>query len=338
MGDIFISYAHKDTEHFVHAFASRLLSYGYSVWWDTVSIAGGTRWRDEIENGVRECTYFLPVISANAVDSKWVGKEIEMAQRFGKTIIPIIIDGSDIMDENFKGIADDQGVSFTSDKLLENAYDQLRQALVGISYNENVKTYEDLPDLQELGSGIKFGGLEPDWIMARSYGTRADSPVALLIGDTPFRANAHIVAPRTSSIVPPETVQVFLQFTGATKDGKFQEYLKYMDKQKSKMPLWTIYVQGPYTITRKTEEFRLPDEGEPEAIDRLWRASANFVLDAINRAGHIQHIAFFLFSPNPLAMIMASDRRFRGFPYDIYHYREHERVMEKKYVRVFSTG
>lgn len=339
MGDIFISYAHKDTEGFVHWFAHRLMQYGYSVWWDTVSIAGGTRWRNEIETGVRACTYFLPVISANAAESEWVGKEIDMALTLKKTIIPIMIDGGDINHRNFRGIAEEhQGIKFTSDQPREAAFERLRQALAGIPHRDTVLTYENLPDLQGASQPLKIDKLEDEWIVARDYGSEPDDPVALLLGDTPFRANAHIVAPRRASIAPPETVQVFLHFTGVTGDRRFQEYLDYMQTQQATMPLWTIYIQGPYTITRRTEEFRLPDEGNPAEIEQVWHDSAGFVLEMIHRAGKIQHLAFFLFSPNPLAMIIASDRRFRGMSHDIYHYREHERAIEKKYVRVFSTG
>lgn len=336
MGDIFISYSHKDTENFVYEFAQRLMRYGYNLWWDTLSIRGGQRWEDEIRKGIEACTYFLPVISKESAKSEWVGKEIRLARKADRTIIPIILEGGDLKAMP-GGIHADQGVRFTDDTDFDTSFNTLIDYLSKLHPQHNRLTYDNLPDLFRDGSNVTFGGVERDWIATKSYGNGVNSEVGLLVGDSPLRANAYIVAARSAPISPPETIQVFLHFTGSVESNIFGEYLDYM--RTTKMPLWTLYIQGPYTRSaRDGEEFRLPEEGKLSDIERSWRTSADFVLNMIERVRfRKRHLAFFLYSPNPLPMILAAKRGF-SLPHDIYHHRHHERVAKKYYVRVYSTG
>jgi TolB-like protein len=61
---VFLSYASED-----RAAAQRLRdslpSYGLEVWYDESDLVGGDAWDQKIRRQIRECTYFMPVISAH---------------------------------------------------------------------------------------------------------------------------------------------------------------------------------------------------------------------------------------------------------------------------------
>jgi len=93
--DVFISYSHKD-KAFVKKLAGRLSKDGSKVWWDFDSLKGGQDWQNEIEKGIRQCKYFLVVLTPDAVASEWVANEIAYAQQKGKRIIPLHLKSCDI--------------------------------------------------------------------------------------------------------------------------------------------------------------------------------------------------------------------------------------------------
>jgi hypothetical protein len=88
-GYIFISYARKN-EEFAKKLSTYLNEIGISTWFDRKDIAAATRWEDEIYKGISNCAAFIIVLSENAIESKWVNKELEYAQKQQKTIFPIL--------------------------------------------------------------------------------------------------------------------------------------------------------------------------------------------------------------------------------------------------------
>jgi TolB-like protein/cytochrome c-type biogenesis protein CcmH/NrfG len=60
---VFLSYAREDTEA-ARRIADALRSHGVEVWFDMSELRGGDVWDTKIRRQIRECTLFLPVISA----------------------------------------------------------------------------------------------------------------------------------------------------------------------------------------------------------------------------------------------------------------------------------
>jgi TolB-like protein len=60
---IFLSYAREDAES-VRRIADALRAFGVEVWFDQNELRGGDSWDQKIKRQIRECTLFLPVISA----------------------------------------------------------------------------------------------------------------------------------------------------------------------------------------------------------------------------------------------------------------------------------
>lgn len=77
---VFISYSHKDSEY---AFKLRdELEYnGFSTWIDT-DLDRGTRWGDEIVSKIKECDALIVIMTPSSAESKFVKKEILLAESY----------------------------------------------------------------------------------------------------------------------------------------------------------------------------------------------------------------------------------------------------------------
>ena len=89
MADVFISYSRKDTE-FVRKLNDALAQRNHNVWVDWKEIRGGTEWWEEIITGIEGTDKFIFVISPDAIDSEYCGKEIGHAVSQNKNILPIL--------------------------------------------------------------------------------------------------------------------------------------------------------------------------------------------------------------------------------------------------------
>lgn len=120
---VFISYHHGD-EDFANRLIADLRAAGHACWIDTSEIKGGDEWVMTIAEGIINSYALAPIITLNALRSKWVRKEILWAQHRKKLIIPVILE--DVMDESgFFPLVDCQGV-----KLFDSDYDAMLSRLL----------------------------------------------------------------------------------------------------------------------------------------------------------------------------------------------------------------
>lgn len=89
MTQVFISYSRKDIT-FVDRLAADLKNAGIDVWYDVSGIAGGDRWRMEIENALRSSQYVIVVLSPDAIASEWVEREFLFSSNLKRKIIPLM--------------------------------------------------------------------------------------------------------------------------------------------------------------------------------------------------------------------------------------------------------
>jgi hypothetical protein len=87
--DVFISYRRKDSE-FVTQLHQALTNRGISAWFDTEDIEAGDHWRTAIAEGIRDCKVFVLSLSPDAVESVNIRKEVDLAERHKKPIIPLM--------------------------------------------------------------------------------------------------------------------------------------------------------------------------------------------------------------------------------------------------------
>lgn len=93
--DVFVSYSSKD-RHIVSIMINDLLNAGLKVWYDQDSVRFGDRIRESINNGIKNSTVVVIVVSTHSLKSRWVLNELDAAMireiNESKTIVlPILI-------------------------------------------------------------------------------------------------------------------------------------------------------------------------------------------------------------------------------------------------------
>lgn len=91
---IFISHAHQDSE-FAHKLADDLELEGWHCWLAPDSISPGEQWAGAIERGLATSTVFLLILSPEAVASRWVQTEtnvaLELEHEGQMQIVPLLL-------------------------------------------------------------------------------------------------------------------------------------------------------------------------------------------------------------------------------------------------------
>jgi hypothetical protein len=91
----FISYSRTNKE-FATKLAKRLRLMGYPVWFDLFDIPTGSRWDDEVEKALWECSIFMIILTPASIGSENVKDEIGYAIDHGKRILPILLEQCEV--------------------------------------------------------------------------------------------------------------------------------------------------------------------------------------------------------------------------------------------------
>ncbi|MEQ9237690.1 TIR domain-containing protein [Coleofasciculus sp. E2-BRE-01] len=86
----FISYGRADSKAFATKLYERLLKEGLKVWFDQNDIPLGVDFQNQIDDGIEKGHNFLFIIAPHSVNSPYCGKEIELALKRNKRIIPLL--------------------------------------------------------------------------------------------------------------------------------------------------------------------------------------------------------------------------------------------------------
>lgn len=127
MSEIFISYSRSDRD-FVDSLIAGIQQGGFEIWVDREDIRGGQAWRAAISRAIRACPAFIVILSPNSIKSRNVTKELDLADKHSKAIIPLLYQKCDIPPEIEYQIAGLQMVDF-SIQAPQTALDELIQAL-----------------------------------------------------------------------------------------------------------------------------------------------------------------------------------------------------------------
>ena len=88
--DAFISYGRADSKVFAAKLQARLQEQGFKVWFDFNDIPLGVDFQNQIDDGIEKACHFLFIISPHSVNSPYCGKEVELAIKHNKRIIPLL--------------------------------------------------------------------------------------------------------------------------------------------------------------------------------------------------------------------------------------------------------
>jgi hypothetical protein len=100
MKKVFLSYSHAD-ERFVDALAKDLGSAGIPLWIDSKELHIGDSLTDRIVAAIKECDFFVTVLSSSSLSSRWAKEELEQAQSLvflGQriTIMPLLLESIEV--------------------------------------------------------------------------------------------------------------------------------------------------------------------------------------------------------------------------------------------------
>ncbi len=98
MADIFISYSRYDSEHALRL-AEELRANGMNVWIDQHGIEAATSWSKEIAEALEACSTFLILLSPRSVTSENVVKELAIAAKLRKQIVPVQLERVELKGE-----------------------------------------------------------------------------------------------------------------------------------------------------------------------------------------------------------------------------------------------
>ncbi|HEU4833729.1 MAG TPA: AAA-like domain-containing protein [Pyrinomonadaceae bacterium] len=93
-GKLFISHSLQD-EALVHDLRAALTDHGQEMWIDSRELRGGDVLWTEVERAIDDASVYAVVVSPDALQSKWVGKELryalELREQRGKDLFPILL-------------------------------------------------------------------------------------------------------------------------------------------------------------------------------------------------------------------------------------------------------
>lgn len=168
---IFVSYASEDRK-VAERLVTLLENEGYECWIDKSAISKGGDYGEIIPDAIEKCDVFLLLLSKNTQDSIWVPKELNLALRGRKKVLPFVLDAVklnrsfDFKLENVQRI--------DANRRFNKAFEELKEALAevepkkraeqnpeeGIVYDEGLNGREEKEDFRRSGRG-KIGRLIP---------------------------------------------------------------------------------------------------------------------------------------------------------------------------------
>ena len=86
----FISYGRADSKDFATKLCEKLTEKGFKIWFDQNDIPLGVDFQNQIDDGITKADNFLFIIAPHAVNSPYCLKEIELAVKYNKRIIPLL--------------------------------------------------------------------------------------------------------------------------------------------------------------------------------------------------------------------------------------------------------
>lgn len=101
MSHVFISYS-KMNRDYARALADKLLALGFNVWIDD-RIDYGEDWWREIVRAIKACGAFVVIMSPESGESRWVQREVTLADELRKPTFPLLLEG-DLLSSDYWAI------------------------------------------------------------------------------------------------------------------------------------------------------------------------------------------------------------------------------------------
>ena len=90
INNVFISYGRRHSLAFARKLYKTLTDRNYDVWFDMNDIPLGVDFQEQIDDGIRKADNFIYVMSPHSINSVYCYKELVLALKYNKRIIPIL--------------------------------------------------------------------------------------------------------------------------------------------------------------------------------------------------------------------------------------------------------
>src|SRR2546423_1532597 len=99
MPKVFISHSTRDRAFVEREIVAPLRAGGIETWYARASVRVAVEWERSIKKGLKECDWFLVVMSPRSVVSRWVRAEVHwaMTQREGR-FVPVLVEDCELDD------------------------------------------------------------------------------------------------------------------------------------------------------------------------------------------------------------------------------------------------
>lgn len=127
---VFISYKSEEVIE-ANWVRKNLEANGISCWMAPTDIPGGNSYATVISNAIQNCIAFVLIFSRKAQSSQWIAKEVDMALKFRKTVLPFMLENCPLIDNFSYYLTDVQMYSAYESKYaaLENLLRDIRKLL-----------------------------------------------------------------------------------------------------------------------------------------------------------------------------------------------------------------
>lgn len=197
--DIFISYGRRHSKDFATKLHNSLVDRGFGVWFDQNDIPLGVDFQAQIDDGIEKADNFCFIISPHSVRSQYCLKEIMLAKKLKKRIIPILHvepkDEWDMMDETISKL---NWIYFREQ---EDDYDKSLEGLIALLQDEN--------DYMRLHTDIL--------VKAREWSEENRSTSMLLVGEERQAAEKWLLTRFKNRQAPADPTTIQAEFITESK-------------------------------------------------------------------------------------------------------------------------
>lgn len=286
MSYIFFSYSRQDSDD-AQYHVQEMRSEGLSVWQDMSDIEPGENWETALKHAITdpECAGVVLQWSAAASTSKWVGKEIEIAQKANKTIYILWLDDTPLPRALEKINA-----------VKANQFDTLKTTLTRAMPEAHTQEFE-------FDLGIAFGSQPRAEVWALDGMKVASVPIL----ESSYSV-ASLVGKSDTWFETPKRIMLCTQFTGEANNVFLAEAIRFFQKAYPSEPWLAVHVKSK-TITKHQgqREFRLKNHNNAE-----WYDAADACLGAVQlvRGWANDRFDIHLFGKMPVALGVLIGSRF----------------------------
>lgn len=247
MAYFFFSYSRKDTQEHVETMRAN----GFIIWQDTSAgdegIDPGRDWVEAIKQGINspDCAGIILQWSKNAKVSKWVGKEIELGIKAGKTIYPILLDDTPLRPQIERANAVKPGeLDRLMNALARHSSDAQRQKLP-IDVNVQLHT---LPGAKDWGQPLDGDPIVSVPLIKSSY------------------TGVSVVSKADAVIGEPQRVLLCVELTGRPNPRFLADAIRFFKQQYPGEPYIALHVTAK---NLRRGEHHLNDHNYAEWVDAV---------------------------------------------------------------------